>query len=57
METWVFVAIFVLAGFLVITCGLKESELSLAFIAAGTTTASVSSIVVFKKFRKWLERL
>jgi hypothetical protein len=56
LETWVFVAIFVLAGFLVITCGLQEAELSLALIAVGTIIASFSSIVLFKKIRKLLSR-
>jgi hypothetical protein len=57
LETWVFVAILVLTGFLVIICGLQKTELSLAFIVAGTVIASLSSIVVSKTFRKWLEHL
>jgi hypothetical protein len=54
METWVFSSIFVLVGLLVITCGLKEAELCFVFIVAGATIASLSSIVVLKKFRNWL---
>ncbi len=57
LETWVFVAILVLSGALLITCGLKEAELSLVFIAAGTFTASISSLAFFKKFRKVIELL
>ena len=57
LETWVFVAILVLAGFLVITCGLKEAELSFAFIAVGITTASLSSLVLVRRFRKLLSRI
>lgn len=57
LETWVFVAILVLAGFLVITCGFKEAELSLAFLAAGITTASFSSLVLMRRFRKYLSRI
>lgn len=57
LETWVFVAILVLVGFLVITCGLQEAELSLAFMVVGTTIAGFSSIVLVKKFRKLLSRL
>jgi len=57
LETWVFGAIFVLVGLLVITCGLKEAELSVVFILAGVTIACVSSIAVFKKFRNWLAHL
>jgi hypothetical protein len=57
LETWVFIAIFVLAGFLVITCGLQESELSLVFVAAGTITTSFSSLVLVRKFKKFVERI
>jgi hypothetical protein len=57
LETWVFVAILVLAGFLVITCGLKEPELSFAFIAVEITTASLSSLVLVRRFRKLLSRI
>jgi len=57
LETWVFVAILVLVGFLVITCGVKEAELSLAFIAAGITTACFSSLVLVLRFRKLLSRI
>ncbi len=57
LETWVFVAILVLVGFLVISCGLKEAEVSLAFIAAGITTASVSSLALLRRFRKLLSRI
>jgi hypothetical protein len=35
LETWVFGTIFVLVGFLLITCGLKEAEFSLVFMIAG----------------------
>jgi hypothetical protein len=57
LEAMVFVAILVLSGFLVITCGLKEAELSLAFIAAVTITASFSSLVLVRRFRKLVERI
>jgi hypothetical protein len=57
METWVFVAIFVLSGFLVLTCGFKEAELSLVFIMAGITTSSFSALVFVKKFRQLLSRI
>jgi len=56
LETWVFIAICALAGFLVIACGFGK-ELSFAFIAVGVTTISFGSLIVVKRFRKWLEKI
>jgi hypothetical protein len=57
VETWVFIAIFVLAGFLVITCALQQAELSFALIVAGLITAGFSSFAVSKRFRKLIESI
>jgi hypothetical protein len=57
LETWVFVTIFALAGFLVIACGFNQAELSLAFTVAGITTISFGSLIFVKKFKKWVESL
>jgi hypothetical protein len=56
LETWVFVAIFALAGFLVIACGYQQ-ELSLAFTVFGLLTISLTSLVLIKRFREWLEKI
>jgi hypothetical protein len=56
LETWVFVAIFVLAGFLVIACGYQQ-EPSLAFTVFGLSTISFASLVISKRFREWLEKI
>ena len=57
LESWVFIAIFALAGFLVIACGLNQEELSFAFTVAGITTISFGSLIFVKKFKKWVESL
>jgi hypothetical protein len=57
LETWVFVAILVLSGFLVIACGVKEAEFNLPLLAVGTATASFSVLIVVKKFRQLLSRI
>jgi hypothetical protein len=56
LETWVFVSIFALAGFLVIACGIQQ-EMSFAFLLAGLTTISCGSLIFVKKVRKWLESI
>lgn len=56
METWVFVAIFALAGFLVIAYGYQQ-ELSLAFTVFGLSTISFTSLVLSERFREWLKKI
>jgi hypothetical protein len=57
LETWVFVAILVLSGFVLLSCGLKEAEISYSFIVAGAITASFSLLAFVKKFRKLLAQI
>ncbi len=56
METRVFIAILVLAGVLIVVCGL-ERDLGIAYAAAGLTTICCTSLVFVKRFMKWLDEL
>jgi hypothetical protein len=56
LENWVFVSLFTLAGFLVIACGLKQ-EINFTFIAIGLVTFSLSSLILVKRFKKWIEKV
>jgi len=55
LETWVFVSIVALIGLLIIVCGLNQPELGALFIFTGIATASSSSLIFVKKFKKLVE--
>jgi hypothetical protein len=56
LETWVFVAILFLAGFLTFACGIKQ-ELSVAYTLAGITIISFNSLIFVKRFREWIQKI
>jgi hypothetical protein len=55
LETWVFIAIFALAGFLVIACGVNQEGLSFVHTVAGLVTISLGSLIFVGKFKRWVE--
>jgi hypothetical protein len=57
LEIWVFVAIFALAGFLVILCGLNHAELNLVFVTTGLAIISLGSLALNKKIKEWLKNI
>jgi hypothetical protein len=57
LEGWIFGAIMVLVGVLVVTCGFTDIEYCIFFRAGGTGLASIGFCTFAIKFREWIHNL